>query len=124
MAREVDYAVTTYEAVQARVEAMCSSEPGCMYLSLEDYAASMEFEDDPTRNCAANILDVLLLHTHISWSLPSSLIQVLGHMQAGGFQGQDHGGDCEARLLGSYCDSVIDCAKGACPQCNLRRVMR
>jgi len=34
-----------------------------MYLSLEDYAASMEFEDDPTRNCAANILDVLLRHT-------------------------------------------------------------
>jgi hypothetical protein len=67
VAREIDYAVTTYEAVQARVEAMCSSEPGCMYLSLEDYAASMEFEDDPTRNCAANIIDVLRQHT--SWSL-------------------------------------------------------
>jgi hypothetical protein len=57
-AREIDVAATVYEAVQSRVEAMCDSQPGCIYLSIEDHAAAMALKDDPTRNCAASLIAV------------------------------------------------------------------
>jgi hypothetical protein len=101
----MEYAVTTYEAIQSHVESMCDSETGCVYLSLEDYASAKEFDDDPTRNCAAGLLNV---PNPRAWNSPSAIPP-----KQAGLRTRNHGRDCEARLVGSYCDSIIDCPKGS-----------
>lgn len=58
--KEIAYQTTTYDADMEAVKSMCDFEPGCRYLSLEDYAASKQFQDDPTRSCSAGLLDVHL----------------------------------------------------------------
>lgn len=56
--QDITYQKTTYAANKTAVEALCSVQPGCVYLGVEDYATSKQYESDPTRNCAASLLAV------------------------------------------------------------------
>jgi hypothetical protein len=54
------YDRTQFRAKKATVAESCSGTAGCTYLALEDYAHAKQYEDDPTRNCAASFFDVRL----------------------------------------------------------------
>lgn len=47
------YQARTYSPWEEAVEDLCEEVPGCIYLSLSDYARFRKREDDPTRSCAS-----------------------------------------------------------------------
>ncbi len=61
MRKEMTYDRTQFRAKKATVAESCSGTAGCTYLALEDYAHAKQYEDDPTRNCAASFFDVRLV---------------------------------------------------------------
>ncbi|ELR11591.1 uncharacterized protein ACA1_258530 [Acanthamoeba castellanii str. Neff] len=89
--KEMTYDRTQFRAKKATVADSCSGTAGCTYLALEDYAHAKQYEDDPTRNCAASFFDSVTSAYRVS----------------------NPALDCATKHYGSYCDSDGDCLFGS-----------
>jgi hypothetical protein len=65
VARPQTYLARTYAPGKDTVEALCTEVPGCVYLSLSDYARFRKREDDPTLSCASLTQAVRVCHLPI-----------------------------------------------------------
>jgi len=68
--KNIDYQVTTYKANKDAVESMCQTSSGCIYLSLDSYASSLHYQNDPTLGCSSNFVTVLFYKTSCLASEP------------------------------------------------------
>ncbi len=100
------------------MEDLCEEVPGCIYLSLSDYARFRKREDDPTRSCASLTQDARPPPLRVAAALRAcvrfltvSVVQSINELGAIPNLGLDF--DCMARTSGVYCygTSLYDCGQ-------------